>query len=444
MRRSVLALVILTAVITYSNSGDWYQHFAAGEWYFAHGQPDRAEAELKAALHIANGFAPGDPRLEETLHDLGRLYEHQGRLDQAQPMYDLLVAAVEVRAGKDSPDLLDPLAALGRVALAAGDPPTAEASFSRYARLAGAKTTADPDQHRLVLATLARMAVLAGREEEALSYQRQAAALLDAGTPDNAERMSTLETLAKLELRHGSAEAGERLMVKAAGLAHGTGDEKDPATVLARGAEVALAAGHPDAAERLARRALQSRPSATAELAVRATLADAAWLQVPRTDAALADLLGAAGGSRAVAAAQRSLQELAALQEQRLPAGDPARARTQDRLSRCAVLAGDTDGALASLARLIDDRRAAGDTAGELEALEDRTSLLAAAGRTAGTVEANRELLSRLEAAHGPTDQSLIPVLERQYELLRSLHRSKEARAIKKRLHRLERALKHR
>lgn len=444
IRRSVLLLVIFTAVIVHSNTDDWYQHFASGEWYFAHGQVERAEAELKAALKIASRFPPGDRRLERTLGDLGRLYEHQGRLDQAQPMYDLLVAAVESRAGTKSPDLLGPLAALGRVALAAGDPETARASFVRYAKLAAASQAADPDQHRLVLATLARMAVLAGNEEQALTYERQAAALLDSGTPDKTERAATLETLAKLELRHGSPKAGERLLVEASTLADSAEGGEGPATVLARGADVALAAGQPEVAKRLARRVLEGRPTKDLELAARTTLADAAWRQVPHSDARLADLLGAARGSQAVATARQQLEELSVLEEHQLPATDPRRLQTQKRLVHCAALAGDTDGTLASLSRLIDVYRASGNTAAELRALEDRTLVLVAEGRTAQAAAGNEELLQRLESVHGKTDGSLVPVLERQYGLLRSLHRKREARAVKKRLRRLRRALRRR
>lgn len=444
MRRSVLALLLLTAVVAHSNNGDWYQHFAAGEWYFAHDQIQRAETELKAALKIANRFPPGDRRLERTLEDLGRLYEHQARLDQAQSMYGLLVAAIEVRAGNDSPQLLDPLAALGRVALSAGDPATAEASFVRYAKVAANTRAADPDQHRLVLAALARMAVLGGREQEALSYQRQAVALLDSGTADAAEREATLETLAKLELRHGSAEAGQHLLVQASRLAAKSDGGEATAMILARGAALALDAGHSEVADQLARQALDSRPSAKAELAARTALADAAWLRVPHADARLADLMGAARGSAAVAAARQRLGALAELEEKQLPAGDPALARTRKRLVHCAALAGDTDAVLRSLTQLIGEYRESGNTVAEVGALEDRASILAASGHSAEAVDANRELLQHLESVHGATDPSLLPVLQRQYDLLRSLHRNREARAVKKRLRHLERALKHR
>jgi hypothetical protein len=189
---------------------------------------------------------------------------------------------------------------------------------------------------------------------------------------------------------------------------------------------------------------LASQPSEKAQLAARATLADAAWLQMPHSDAGLVDLMGAGKGKPAVEEARRRLEELAALQKRQLPPDDPALVQTRQRLLRCAALAGDTDTVLTSLTQLIGEYRESGNTAAELRALQDRAALLTTAGRSTQAVDANAELLHRLENVRGASDQSLLPVLQPQYGLLRSLHRKKEARAIKKRLRRLERALNRR
>jgi len=417
----------------------WEYHQRLGERYFAYGQTARAEEELKKALKIAGAFPPGDRRLEATLEDLAKLYENQQRVDQAQPMYALLLAAIEARAGKDSPELLPALAAAGRTALAGGDVPTAKEDLNRYAALAATTGAADPDRHRQVLEMLSRMAAVEGDFDTALARQRQAVQLLDGGTATGEERAVSLENLAQLELAHGSAEAGAKLLHRVADLQAADPDLGSPPTTLIKGAQAALGGGNPNVAAGLARAALETGATGAEELEARSIVADAAWRAIGAQGVSPADLLGTKKDDPSVTGARKNLDELESLQRQDLGANDPRRIATLKRLARLAAMEDDADGSLQYLSELEGIGHANGNASLELSSLEERAGLLRAAGRTADAIEANSKLIAAIEAARGPDDPSLLPVLKKQEELLRAARRKKEARRIHKRLRKLER-----
>jgi len=437
LRWSTMALVLVLSAASMAGEPDWSERIRNGEWYFTVGRLRQAEAELRAALELANRFPPGDPRLERTLEDLGRLYEHEGRNDEAQATYQLLLAAVEQRAGTASPELLGPLAAVGRTALRGGDVPTAREAFERYAALGENAPAADPDELRSVLATLARMEVLAGDEAKALAHQRRAVALLDAGAPTDTDRVAALRTLGGLELTAGDPARGETVVEDAARIAEESDEEgvPEPAAILLDGARIAAGAAHADPAVRLAQRALDAHPDGTIRLEALGVLADAAWDGARRMGLTLPDLVGIAPADPTVARARTRLEVLNAAQEE---AGTDARSRavTLDRLARVAAMQGDTGAALEALDRL----EALGDGAPRPpDLVPGRIALLEAAGRREEALEANTAWIASMEASRGSSDSSLIPALERQERLLTALGRKKEARKVRKRLKRLRR-----
>ena len=69
--------LVLVVGITAGAQGSWSAHTSTGEYAFARGDIDRAESEFRAALEIAQGLPAGDRRLETSLENLARLYEHQ-------------------------------------------------------------------------------------------------------------------------------------------------------------------------------------------------------------------------------------------------------------------------------------------------------------------------------------------------------------------------------
>ena len=146
MRNRAVAtfIFILVAAAVVGAQSDWSTHTRAGEYAFAQGNHEYAEREFQAALQIAQDFPPGDRRLETSLGNLGRLYEHDSDLDRAQPLYQLMLAVQEARVGMKDPELLGTLYAVARVSQPMGDLPTAKDSLERYAEIAETSGAADP------------------------------------------------------------------------------------------------------------------------------------------------------------------------------------------------------------------------------------------------------------------------------------------------------------
>ncbi len=96
----MFAAILFAAAVAHAQA-DWATVTRGAEYAFARGQMARAEAGFQQALEIAQTFPPGDRRLETSLENLGRFYEHQSSFAKAQPLYQLLLAAQEYRVGTD-------------------------------------------------------------------------------------------------------------------------------------------------------------------------------------------------------------------------------------------------------------------------------------------------------------------------------------------------------
>lgn len=436
MRRHLLAALILAAgvAVPVEAQDAWQQRTAAGEWAFRLGDLTRAEVEFRAALEIAQGLPADSRRLDQSLHNLGRLYEEGERWDQAQATYLLLLAVEEHRFGEDAPELLDTVLAVARSSQAAGDLPQAQDSLRRYLAIAESSRVGDPGQRWRVLSLLARMETLQAHPAEALELQREAVAALarDAGAAD-VERVQQLETLAGMEIEHGTPPAAEALLAEAAAARQAAGIG-GAAEVLAAAASAALGAGELELAERLAVRAADSAAGSDerAPLRVDEVLADAAWLRVRRSSDSFSELLQVTGDDAALAEADRRLRVLLERQEQILATHDPARVETLSRLARTAAMAGDL-GAAADWQRRMCEALGSDDLERSLRAEDALAYLLVEAGRPEQALAVNTSLLARLDAAWGAGDPRLAPVLERQAGLLDELGRSKEAKAARKR-----------
>ena len=97
-RLALLGLLLVVAASPCSAQPTWDSHTRTGEYAFAVGDTDRALQEFQAALKIAQRLPPPDQRLETSLGNLARLYEHLDRPSEALPMYQLQVAAAVKRA----------------------------------------------------------------------------------------------------------------------------------------------------------------------------------------------------------------------------------------------------------------------------------------------------------------------------------------------------------
>jgi tetratricopeptide (TPR) repeat protein len=430
----------MTAPLTLAQG--WGQRTEAGEMAFAYGNMKLAEREFRAALEIAQRLPEGDHRLVTSLENLGRLFEHQARWDEAQPLYELLVVAQEHRAGKQSPVLLSSLLAAGRVAMQAPDPPSAEAHLKRFVELADQTGKADPDELRAVLSMLSRMYVLRERTDEALALQRRCVGMLG---PDSiltpTEQAAEIETLAQLELLHGSADEARQLMLDAIELRRHDDQSVSAARELVNAASTAYSAGEPELAEELARLALAAEDSAEHSLAIDTVLADVAWLKVRRASTSLEELLAVASDSPELGVAEERLSNLIQRHRSQAETGSQMVVDTLvARLVKVQALRGHAAAAADTQQQLVASFRTVGGTPLR-SALGDLALLLMAAGRISEAVQVHGELIPMLEMDYGVNDPRLIPPLESQMDLLKQLGRKKEAKAIKKRLKKLRKAL---
>jgi tetratricopeptide (TPR) repeat protein len=437
MRIRIVASLFTISMVPFAAAAQssWSVHTRAGEYAFARGDLEHAEKEFQAALEIAQGLPAGNLQLETSLENLARLYEHDSDFDSAQPFYQLLLAAKEIRLGMADPALLDTLYAVARVSQPMGDLPTVEESLRRFDEIARETQSADPRQHWQVLEMMARMKVVAEDEDQALAWQRKAVVAIDSDkTATDEERASAIESLANMELKAGEGSAAERLYVQLAELRM-LEDEADavPRT-MAHGAIAAFSAGQLDTAERLALRSLDAAPDAGAEIMARTVLADLSWLKVNRGTDDLGVLLAAAGDSEELTRARdrhRSLLELE----------NPKKRETLSRLVQIDALRGDSDNATHWQEQLLElvetDSNATGKAA--IGARTDLVTLLAAAGNTDQALRENQRIVAGIEAEHGPTDSRLLPVLEQRMGLFTANGQKREAKKVRKRIKKLSR-----
>ncbi len=439
-RALFVILVMLTAAGSVAQT-TWESRTRTGEYAFAIGDTERAEREFKAALAIAQKLPPPDPRLETSLGNLARLYEHVDRLAEALPMYQLQIAAIEARLGSDSPALLEPLLGLGRVAIQTGDVPTADEALERYRTLAETTGAADPERRWIALAMLARTHTLEDRPERALEIQREAvSALDDARGPTDLERATALESLAQMELADGDADAAESLLVRAVELRAGDDEGGSIAAMLTAAAETAFGAGRLDVADRLADRAEATVVDEGGDpTPVDRIQADIAWMRVRRGTDSLGDLyLGASPGPEL----DRAYNRLLTVHGEVGPDTDPAVIGDNlSRLAQVAALRGEVEDS-AHWQRMVVDlasEQAGADSPQVMAAQNNLIDLFTASDRIDNAVTANAWLIAAQERAWGPDNQRLAPALERQVELLTEAGLKRDAKKVRKRLKKLRR-----
>jgi len=432
--RSFLLLLLLGPLAMAGES--WSSHTRAGEMAFAYGRIETAEKEFQAALDLAKTFGEDDPRLEESLSNLARLYEHQGDLDRAEPLYQLELAAGEHRLGKNSPELLDTLAALARTAIPAGDHPVAMESLQRYLEIAGQlDEIPNEEQYRAVLSTLARMEAINEDGDAALRHQREATRLcVENPGMEDSEKIAALENLARMEFRFGSPEAGAKALHEEADIARGGEDPSAAGLILLEGASTALDAGAWVEAAELAALVPEEQLDEAKKLRKAEILARAKWKQVAISAPDLASLAAAAEDTPEREEAAEALEKLRVLEREQRRAGSA----TLDALVRLSLLRGLIDDALKYQEELLALQRAEGLPL--IEALSRRFEILRLdPAYSAKAIEAGRELIAAQEQAWGEDSPKLLPTLKEQYNLLLAAREKKAARKLKKRIRKLER-----
>ena len=431
LRTAIALTVAVLAAVAAGAQGSWSAHTSAGEYAFARGDLERAESEFRAALEIAQGLPAGDRRLETSLENLARLYEHESDFDRAQPLYQLLLAAKEHRLGSENPALLNSLYAVARVSQPMGDLPTVESSLERFAAIAETSGEADPRQHWQVLQMLARMQTIQEKPDQAVRWQRLAAeAIADDRGATSEERIHLLVGLAEMELVAENGPAAERLYVEVAELRKEEDEADAFPDTMAEGAETALNAAAFETAERLAMRATHAYPDANAELKARKVLAELSWIKVSRGTNDMENLLAAAADDEELVRARDRLRALIALE------GADKRT-TLTRLVQVEALRGQPASAADWQFKLLEI--VADDTEAAAAARRDLVTLLAAAGRYDEALAENAAVLADLEAQYGSSDKRLVPVLRQRMELYESAGNKKQAKKIRKRIKKLSR-----
>ncbi len=434
----LLILILMLAIPALAQS-TWESSTRTGEYAFAVGETDQAEKAFRTALSIAQKLPPPDIRLETSLGNLARFYEHESRFSEALPMYQLQVAAIEYRLGRDNPELLTPLLGLSRVAMQSGDIPATEDALRRYREVADASDAADPNQHWVALSMLARICTLQERDEEALQLQREAVVTLDqARGPTGAERAIAIESLAQMELLYGDADAAETLLLSAVELRAEDDEGGSVATMLTAAAGTALGAGEFDVASRLAEKAMEAAAAEGLDLLpIDTIMADISWMQVRRGTDNLGDLyLGASPGAELDAAYDRLMKIHGAVNSQ----PDPAVIHDNlTRLAQVAALRGEVEDSAHWQRLFVDlERELTGaDSAQVMAAQENLIGLFLAANQLDKALTANTWLIATQERAWGEASTRLVPALERQLDLLTKTGLKKPAKAVKKRLKKL-------
>jgi tetratricopeptide (TPR) repeat protein len=98
-----------------AQSADWVQINAAGQALFANSDLTGAEQKWLEALRLARAIAQHDPRVAETMAELGRLYAKRQSYEQSAAMLKAALRIKQLTYGAYSPELLDDLKLYGQI-----------------------------------------------------------------------------------------------------------------------------------------------------------------------------------------------------------------------------------------------------------------------------------------------------------------------------------------
>ena len=153
-------------------------HITAGVEAQRQGDLDEAEAQLSTALAVARKFGAEDPRLISSLTYLGLVYHDQGRIGDAEALFEITLARLEKSLGRNNPAFASNLLLLAN----------AYRDQKRYAEaeslIAYSKDTLEqtlgpdhPETARCLEATAALLRATA-REDEAIIMEERAKTII--------------------------------------------------------------------------------------------------------------------------------------------------------------------------------------------------------------------------------------------------------------------------
>src|SRR5262249_45395111 len=127
----VLCALAFLAPAAFGQEVLWRTHFEAGEAAQKKGSYAEAETHFTSALKSAEAFGGTDGRLISTIRKLAGLYDDQGKYEDAERLYERLIAADEKATGKDNPQIATDLSDLATVYRHQGRYAEAEALYQR-------------------------------------------------------------------------------------------------------------------------------------------------------------------------------------------------------------------------------------------------------------------------------------------------------------------------
>jgi Tfp pilus assembly protein PilF len=155
----------------------WEEQIAAGHQAFELGDYPEAESQLEPALETAEAFGPQDPRLATSLNELALLYRHQGRYEEAEPLYKRALAIREKALGPDHPRVATVLNNLGTLYYAQDRYAEAEPLIKRALAIYEKALGADHPRVAALLENYAALLRKTGRGAEATKMKARAKAI---------------------------------------------------------------------------------------------------------------------------------------------------------------------------------------------------------------------------------------------------------------------------
>jgi tetratricopeptide (TPR) repeat protein len=207
--------IVLNDMVT-DDGMEWAFH-SLGHLYADQGKLDEAEKMYQRALQgKEKAWGPDHTSTLDTVHNLGNLYKSQGKLDEAEKMYQQALHGCEKAWGLDHTSTLNTVNNLGNLYKSQGKLDEAEKMYQRA--LQGKEKAWGPD-HTSTLSTVYNLGNLytdQGKLDEAEKmYQRALQGFEKAWGPDHTSTLSTVNNLGLLYKFQGKLDEAEKMYQRA-------------------------------------------------------------------------------------------------------------------------------------------------------------------------------------------------------------------------------------
>lgn len=211
-----LSALLWTAAQVSAQETDWGTYTSAAVRAFQQGHYTEAGTHLTAALKEAERFGSEDPRLVGTLHNLGVLYEIQGRYAEAETLLKRVLAIREKTLGANHREVVRTLNSLAEVYNAQARYAEAEPLFRKALATRQKTLGQDNSDTARSLNDLGVLLYRKGKYSEAEPLLTRALAIYEKTLgPENPETARTLNNLALLHRAKGRFAIAEPLLKRA-------------------------------------------------------------------------------------------------------------------------------------------------------------------------------------------------------------------------------------